>query len=653
MRFYGYNNASYSQVHLLVTKIYMSKNKSDEIDSSNDDSSVAVRFADLNLNPQVLHNVQSLGYEQPTPIQAAIIPFVLNGQDVIGQAQTGTGKTAAFALPILSKIDGSNREVQALILTPTRELAIQVSTAFDSYADNMKGVQVMPIYGGQSYDVQLRKLRSGVQVVIGTPGRIMDHLRRGTLKLDSLKSLVLDEADEMLRMGFIDDVEWILEKTPQNRQVALFSATMPAEIKRIANRYLNNPEHVAIKSKTTTASTIEQYFWMLKASQKMNALWRMISFDLTAEDNANAIVFVRTKVATTEVTDFLKAKGVSCEALSGDVQQSTREKIISRARKGHIKVLVATDVAARGLDIDNITHVINYDIPFDAETYVHRIGRTGRAGRSGKAILFITSKESRMLNTIERTTKQVIRKFDMPTVEQVNEKRVLDFVNSIGEKVEAGVDKKYLAIAEEALASTEGPLTDIDPGKLVAALIEMYHEKESLLVSADDGADFSEKFSRDDRSNSRGSSRGSRNEERGGGRGRELDENMERFRIEVGRNQNVQPGNIVGAIANEVGIDAKHIGHIKLYDDFSTVDLPSGMPKEVFEHLKKVRVSGLPMKIAPFDENAPQPRSSRNNSGGKRSGGGDRKFSGDRRGGDRRGGGDRNSGGDRSPRKRS
>ena len=580
----------------------MSNTNNETASESNND----LLFADLNLSREVLENLSAIGYEKPTPIQAEIIPHVLSGRDVIGQAQTGTGKTAAFALPLLSNVDTKQKKPQILVLTPTRELAIQVATAFESYSPLIKGFKVLPIYGGQNYNVQLSQLRSGVQVIVGTPGRIMDHLRRGTLKLDELSSLVLDEADEMLRMGFIDDVEWILDKTPESRQIALFSATMPPEIKRIATNYLDDPKLISIKSKTSTSTNVKQSFLLLNQSQKQNALARIL--ETSVEESA--IIFVRTKLATVDICDFLKSKGIQSEALNGDIQQRVREKIIDKAKQGRVKVLVATDVAARGLDIENITHVINYDIPFDTETYIHRIGRTGRAGRKGEAILFITPKEKRLLFSIERTTKQNIVQYELPSVDDINAQRVEKFISRIESSINPERNKQYYDIIRD-----NELLSRFDQEDLVASLMAMSQGRDSLLIPED--TSFSLTLHRDEGRGDRNSrDRGGRDRDRNsrdrsgrdrdrnsrdrGGRERnhEVPENMQRYRIEVGRAHDIMPKNIVGAIANETGISSSQIGHIKLFDQFSTVDLPKDLSKEVFEHLQKTRVGGEAMKLS-------------------------------------------------------
>ncbi|MDQ7002419.1 MAG: DEAD/DEAH box helicase, partial [Ghiorsea sp.] len=432
-----------------------------------------ITFNDLNLSPDVLKGLEKVGYEKPSPIQAEIIPHVIEGRDVLGQAQTGTGKTAAFALPVLSQIDLSQKNPQVLVLAPTRELAIQVAEAFQKYASQMKGFHVLPIYGGASYDGQLKQLRRGVHVVVGTPGRVMDHMRRKTLKLDGLKTLILDEADEMLRMGFIDDVEWVLEQVPETRQIALFSATMPAQIRKITNNYLNKPVHITIKTKTSTATTIRQRYWMVSGRHKLDALTRI----LEAETFDGIIIFVRTKNATTELAEKLQARGYAAAALNGDIAQNQREQIVSKLKKGQIDILIGTDVVARGLDVERISHVFNYDVPHDTESYVHRIGRTGRAGRSGDAILFVAPREKRMLYAIERATNAKVELYVMPSADDINDKRIAEFKEKITATLEANGLDIFAKIIEEYEEEHNVPAQEI-----AAALAKMTQGNEPLLV---------------------------------------------------------------------------------------------------------------------------------------------------------------------------
>ncbi|MBT3816011.1 MAG: DEAD/DEAH box helicase [Methylococcales bacterium] len=554
-------------------------------------------FKDLNLSDPVLKSLNSVGYETPTPIQARTIPPLLLGKDVLGEAQTGTGKTAAFALPILSRIDTKKKIPQVLVLAPTRELAIQVAEAFQRYASKIKGFHVLPVYGGQDYSGQIRALKRGVHVVVGTPGRVMDHMRRGTLNVSELDCLVLDEADEMLRMGFIDDVEWVMEQTPQDRQIALFSATMPKEIRRIAQRYLNDPEEITIKVKTTTAETIRQRFMTVSGVQKLDALTRI----LEAEPFDAIIIFVRTKTATVELTEKLSARGYGAAAINGDIAQNQRERTINQFKKGKLDILIATDVAARGLDVQRISHVINYDIPYDTESYVHRIGRTGRAGREGEAILFVAPREKRMLSSIERATRKKIEPMELPSTKVINEKRVDRFKDKINETIANG----DLAFFEKLLTEYQQE-NDVSTVTVAAALAKLFQGDEPMLIeksakrqrgSEERSQDRRSQRGSDDRNKSRKSQErnkpgldkaASSRPPRKGAPGVE----MEQFRLEVGKNDGVEPGNIVGAIANETGLEGDLIQKIKIFDDHSTVDLPEGMPRSLFRSLKKVWVSG-------------------------------------------------------------
>jgi len=724
----------------------------------------SIAFSSLALSEAVLAALNDVGYESPSPIQAATIPHILAGTDVVGQAQTGTGKTAAFALPILSKIDITAREPQALVLVPTRELAIQVAEAFQRYAMHLPGFHVLPIYGGQSYTPQLQSLRRGVQVVVGTPGRVMDHLKRETLRLGTLKYLVLDEADEMLRMGFIEDVEWILEQTPEERQIALFSATMPAAVRRIAQNHLNKPAEVTIRNKTSTAAGIRQRYWMVSGMHKLDALTRI----LEAESFDAMIVFARTKQATTELTERLEARGFAVEALNGDIPQPLRERTIARLKSGQIDIVVATDVAARGLDVERVSHVVNFDVPYDPESYVHRIGRTGRAGRSGEAILFIAPRERNMLRVIERTTRQPITQMELPTVEDVNEQRVIRFNQRITEALAAGEADTFRALIERyeqthnvpaveiaaALASIAQGKTPLlletgrrdfsrsertertpraaeertarksprperkphaseawpnearpsepvgregDKGRYdkaeyrkaehkvrapAAQAQTVPHEKDGREVEANeavademaaresgaheaaadeiathestaheaaagemaaheatvgesaaravvaheaaarevDGHEAeagqadqqstdtevrqSERRAVDERSHEKRASGSARREFESADAPRSKhheqhdDESMLTYRVEVGELHGVKPSNIVGAIANEAGLEGRYIGRIVIMSDHSFVDLPGGMPKEIFRSLQKVRVAGQQLQIS-------------------------------------------------------
>ena len=579
-----------------------------------DQSSETVSFRDLSLVPELIQALDEVGYEAPSPIQAAIIPHILDGRDVLGQAQTGTGKTAAFALPILSLIDISLRAPQAMVLAPTRELAIQVAEAFQRYASHIKGFHVLPIYGGQDYGGQLRQLKRGPHVIVGTPGRVMDHMRRGTLNLKNLRHLVLDEADEMLRMGFIDDVEWILGELPDKRQIALFSATMPKEIKKIAQRHLKSPELVAIKQKTATASTIEQRYWIVSGYHKLDALTRI----LEVETFDGIIIFVRTKATTVELAEKLEARGHAAAALNGDIPQKQRERTIERLKKGDIDILVATDVAARGLDVERITHVVNYDIPHDTEAYIHRIGRTGRAGRKGQALLFVAPREKRMLYAIEKATQQKITHCELPSTEDVNSKRSDRFMQKITDTLAAGGLDDYINLVTRYEIDHNVSATDI-----AAALAKIAQGDTPLLLEKERRP--RQKARKQDRSERRQPSEGrgrkehkfERGDKRDRGQSRERDigppaKGMERFRIEVGKVHGVKPGNIVGAIANEGGLEGRYINHVNIHEDYSTVDLPIGMPNEIFRDLKKARVAGQQLRISRM-KNKPRRENKTNN----------------------------------------
>jgi len=532
---------------------------------------------------------------------------MLEGVDVLGQAQTGTGKTAAFALPILARLDLSkgnkNSKPQVLVLAPTRELAIQVSEAFQKYAKHLPGFHVVPIYGGSDYRGQLRQLQRGVHVVVGTPGRVMDHMRRGSLDLSELRTLVLDEADEMLRMGFIDDVQWILEQTPDNRQIALFSATMPDAIRRIARQHLTDPREVSIEVKTVINESIRQRVWMMAGVHKLDALTRI----LEVEDFDGVIVFVRTRIATAELAEKLAARGYATAALNGDVPQAQREKTVESLKSGKLDILVATDVAARGLDVERISHVINYDIPYDVEAYVHRIGRTGRAGRTGDAILFAANRERRLLRAIEKATGETIQKMELPTAEQVTDKRIGKFKQRITATLDTGELDLFRKMVEDYQHEYGVPVIEI-----AAALGALAQGKKPLQAkaTADRGDEKKPRpAARPDRAQGK-NERPAKPREQSKPRAKtsaeksQPDIGMERFRIEVGRDHEVQPGNIVGAIANEAEIDSEHIGRIEIHQDHSTVELPEGMPKEIFKHLKSVWVSGQRLQISRIDGGA-------------------------------------------------
>ena len=692
--------------------------------AASESSSPASGFRDLNLDAAVLQALTDVGYEVPTPIQAATIPPLLAGADLLGQAQTGTGKTAAFALPVLSKIDTGRAQPQALVLVPTRELAIQVAEAFQSYAAHIRGFHVLPIYGGQSYTPQIKGLKRGAHVVVGTPGRIMDHMKRGTLDLSGLSTLVLDEADEMLQMGFIDDIEWILEKTPPTRQVALFSATLPSAIRRIAQKHLKKPVEITIQSKTSTAANIRQRYWLVSGLHKLDALTRI----LEAETFDGMLIFVRTKLETVDLSDRLQARGFDAAPLNGDIPQQQRERTVNALKAGKVDIVVATDVAARGLDVERISHVVNYDVPYDSESYIHRIGRTGRAGRKGEAILFIAPRERNMLRIIERATRQQIEQMSLPSIADVNEQRVARFKQRITEAVTAGEGAVFRDLIEQFEREQNIPVIDI-----AAALASLLQGGAPLLLperperserfegsdrgdggagrhgrgdargdSRGDSRGHAKRETRGDRFESdprkhRGSDRGDRGagradrsashsgagaersdrgavhsaagadgghsgaghgarsagagdpgaahagfiadhgdrgpsqadhvgshaegaghadrgdrradrpSDRGGKRegapsrkpkGAPAGIEFETYRIEVGHTHGVKPGNIVGAIANEAGLEGRHIGHVDIREDHSFVDLPEGMPKEIFRSLKKVRVVGRELQIA-------------------------------------------------------
>lgn len=571
-------------------------------DSQENSSKDTRSFDSFGLSKPILKALDSIGYETPSPIQEQCIDHLMQGKDIIGQAQTGTGKTAAFSLPLLNNINIKDNFPQLLILAPTRELAIQAAEAVQSYAHFMKGFHVLPIYGGQSYDIQLRPLRRGVHVVVGTPGRVMDHIKKGTLKLDGLKALVLDEADEMLRMGFIDDVKWVLEKTPDTRQIALFSATMPDIIRKIAKQFLNDPAIVKIKSKTTTATTIRQRYWLVSGAKKLDALTRI----LEVESFDGLIIFVRTKTATVELSDRLSARGFSADCINGDIAQNTRERTIDKLKKGQLDILVATDVAARGLDVERISHVVNYDIPHDPESYVHRIGRTGRAGRSGEAILFVAPRERRMLSSIEKVSGRPIEPMQLPTADVINEGRI----NSFKQKITDTISNRKLDTFVDLISQYQQE-NDADLLQVAAALAQLVQGKEPLLVSEKSFKEAKrsdrEKFERGDRED-RGNRRERGQRDKNSNRNKELvveasplkqhpEVEMVRYKLSVGYDDDVKPGNIMGAIANEAEIESQYIGVIDIYDEFSTIDLPAGMPKETFDVLKNTRVCGRKINI--------------------------------------------------------
>ena len=612
-------------------------------DPASDGAAAVSTFKELALGEALQRALADVGYESPSPIQAATIPHLLEGKDVLGQAQTGTGKTAAFALPILGRLDMQQRKPQALVLAPTRELAIQVAEAFQRYAVHLPGFHVLPIYGGQAYGPQLGGLRRGVHVVVGTPGRVIDHLERGSLDLSELKCLVLDEADEMLRMGFIDDVEAVLKKTPPTRQIALFSATMPPQIRRIAQNHLREPVEITIKSKTTTAAKTRQRYWLVSGMHKLDALTRI----LEVEPFDAMIVFARTKIATEELAERLQARGLAAAAINGDLAQAQRERTIQQLKDGKLDILVATDVAARGLDVERISHVLNYDIPYDTESYVHRIGRTGRAGREGDAILFVTPRERNMLRQIERATRQPIEPMDLPSVDTVNDKRITRFKDRITTALAASDLAVFRSLIEQYESEHDVPAIEI-----AAALARLAQGDKPLLLEAqvrkpprefDPTAQRERKAFAERSERPRPSHRSERGEReprdarppferkqpaaypgdrmetqstrpaRAGSfaeaEHRPPEQGMETFRVEVGHMHGVKPGNIVGAIANEAELDSKYIGRITIREDHSLIDLPEGMPTEILQLLKKSWGAGQRLRMSKFTEGSPSARS--------------------------------------------
>ncbi len=579
-------------------------------------------FDAFGLNSKLLKTVVELGYESPSPIQSASIPPLLEGRDILGQAQTGSGKTAAFALPLLSNLNLKQRSPQILVLAPTRELAIQVSEAFQKYAGKLNGFHVVPIYGGQDYRVQFRALDRGVHVVVGTPGRVMDHMRKGSINLDNLQCLVLDEADEMLRMGFIDDVEWVLEQIPTEHQTALFSATMPKQIAKIAKQYLNDPALIKIQDKSATVDTVRQRYWMVSGMHKLDALTRI----LEVEDTDGILVFARTKIMTTQLADRLEARGFAAQALNGDMPQNLREVTVNKLKEGKLDILIATDVAARGLDVPRISHVINYDVPYDTETYVHRIGRTARAGREGDAILFISPREKRMLHSIEKATRQKIERMDLPSHSMVNEVRVEKFKQKITDTLANGEDNAFFAEIVESYSIEH----DVPPVEIAVALANMAQGDSPLILDKNQARlEFNESGGDRDRGRRRDrkdrGDRGDRRERRDKkDRKKKSDpvtQGMERFHISVGKAHGVKPASIVQAISDVAGLSDKDIGRIELHDQFSFIELPFGMPKEVFNDLKKTKVSGEKLAISIVKNTASKPKFSKPKGKGKSKGG--------------------------------
>ncbi|MDR1854315.1 MAG: DEAD/DEAH box helicase [Azoarcus sp.] len=575
----------------------------------------AATFADLGLPAELLSTLAEVGYENPSPIQAACIPLLLAGRDVLGEAQTGTGKTAAFALPVLARLDVAEARPQALVLTPTRELALQVAEAFAKYAHHMKNFHVLPIYGGQSMVVQLRQLSRGPQVIVGTPGRVMDHLERGSLKLDGLSTLVLDEGDEMLRMGFIDDVEWILEHTPEGRQTALFSATMPEAIRAVARRHLREPEEIRIRAATSTVAKISQRYWLVRGVDKLDALTRILDAEETLDA---ALVFVRTKSSTEQLADKLAARGYAAAALNGDMTQGLRERVIEQLKSGALDIVVATDVAARGIDVPRVSHVINYDIPYDTEAYVHRIGRTGRAGREGAAILFVAPRERRMLKTIERATRQPIEPIALPSREDVSTLRIGQFKQKV---VDALADPEMDAGFFMDVVNQIVDENDLSAHEVAAALAFLAQAERPLQIGEDGhGWEVATSAPREGRppreeifTTGLTTPRAPRpNREEILARRRAFaDGKLRRYRIALGRDHGVTPKEIVGALANEGGIEGKFIGQINLYDDFSTVELPADMPADLLAALARIQVRRCALALRPLAVDEPLPERDR------------------------------------------
>ena len=605
-------------------------------DSANDNSQ---GFATLGLPDKVQQAVASVGFTAPSPIQAETIPLLMEGRDVVGLAQTGTGKTAAFALPILARIDAQARHPQALVLAPTRELALQVADSFQTFADHLGRIDVLPIYGGQAYGIQLSGLRRGAQIIVGTPGRVIDHLEKGSLDISQLDYLVLDEADEMLNMGFQEDVERILADTPDSKQVALFSATMPNGIRRLSKQYLNDPAEVTVKSERRTNDNITQRFLLTPHRQKMDAFTRI----LEVLDYDAMIVFCRTKHETEEVAEKLRDSGYNAAAINGDIAQNQRERTVDQLKDGRLDILVATDVAARGLDVERITHVVNYDIPNDTESYVHRIGRTGRAGRSGEAILFVTPRERRMLRSIERVTNARLEEMDLPSVDAVNEKRKENFAQSITEKLGDGQMDLFRGLVRKYSENNNVAMDDI------AAALAVQLQNGSDFLMKEQPVSKKDRRERENFRNDRGdkSGRGRDRFDRGdrGGRGgnRRPDGDFQTYRLDVGKRQNVRPGAIVGALANEGGLTSKDFGRITIAVGHTLVDLPKNLDPAVLDRLKDTRISGQLINIQK-DTGRP-PRRDFNDDRGGRGGGRGRRD--DRRGGGRGGRDDRRGGGGR------
>jgi ATP-dependent RNA helicase DeaD len=574
----------------------MSTNQVDSVSGDNDRDTDGPSFADLGIDDRILAAIADVGYESPSPIQAATIPPLLSGADVVGLAQTGTGKTAAFAIPILMGLEATGRTPRALVLAPTRELAIQVAEAFGRYAAHIPGLHVLPIYGGQSYGVQLSGLRRGAHVVVGTPGRVIDHLEKGTLDLSQLQYLVLDEADEMLKMGFQEDVERILADTPTDKQVALFSATMPAAIRKISKQYLREPVEITVKAKTSTATNITQRWVQVSHQRKLDALTRV----LEVESFEAMIIFVRTKQATEELAEKLRARGFSAAAINGDIAQNQRERTIGQLKSGALDILVATDVAARGLDVDRISHVVNYDIPHDTESYVHRIGRTGRAGRSGEALLFVAPRERHLLKSIERATRHPLTEMQLPSVEDVNAQRVTKFGDAITENLTSANLPLFRKLIEDYEREHNIPLADI-----AAALAMGSYDGDTFFMEPEP-----EPVERPHRERTPRERpvRHFDEDRQGGAHHRATGTELATYRISVGKRHRVVPGAIVGAIANEGGLRRSDFGHISIRPDHSLVELPAQLPEETLEALRGTRISGVLIQLQ-LDQGPPQQRS--------------------------------------------
>ncbi|WJD51199.1 DEAD/DEAH family ATP-dependent RNA helicase [Enterobacter sp. PGRG2] len=586
---------------------------------------IETTFSDLGLNASILQALNDLGYEKPSPIQAECIPHLLGGRDVLGMAQTGSGKTAAFSLPLLHNLDPELKAPQILVLAPTRELAVQVAEAMTDFSKHMHGVNVVALYGGQRYDVQLRALRQGPQIVVGTPGRLLDHLKRGTLNLSNLKGLVLDEADEMLRMGFIEDVETIMAEIPAEHQTALFSATMPEAIRRITRRFMKEPQEVRIQSSVTTRPDISQSYWSVYGMRKNEALVRF----LEAEDFDAAIIFVRTKNATLEVAEALERSGYNSAALNGDMNQALREQTLERLKDGRLDILIATDVAARGLDVERISLVVNYDIPMDSESYVHRIGRTGRAGRAGRALLFVENRERRLLRNIERTMKLTIPEVELPNAELLGKRRLEKFAAKVQQQLESSDLDLYRGLLSKIQPSAD---EELDIETLAAALLKMAQGERPLILPPEapmrpkrEFRDRDERFERRGDRNDRGPRAERGGEDRPRRERRDAGE-MELYRIEVGRDDGVEVRHIVGAIANEGDISSRYIGNIKLFGTHSTIELPKGMPGEVLQHFTRTRILNKPMNMQLLGDAQPHERRGGDRPAGERRfGGGERR----------------------------